>query len=355
VSTLLESAQEVEISLCFDSRCDAAWDSFLAAHPAGHHEQSSRFAAERQRFGYSCDRIIAHRGGSIVGGAQVLVRGTRLGRSAHVQRGPLALADDAGVLRQITATFESLARKRNYRSVRIDSFLEATHVRAALEDSGFATSMAWGGNSCSERIPLAMADSQLIERMHYNVRRYLSRLLDDANIEVRHGTAETIEDFYFLLEKTASHQQFPIFPRSYFEYLHAMFGRRAPHFLAYHGGQPVAGVFNPIVAHTMYYGWGGIDRSTIAAKRPINLLLHFRVAQWARAAGCRYYDLAGTSQFKRQLGIEQVLWPPPYRRFFGRGARLHRAVLETSWSNATLRTRLKAIHARLGFAKRVPM
>jgi peptidoglycan pentaglycine glycine transferase (the first glycine) len=348
--TRLTSSVEVATA---ETEC-LEWDAYLAQHPLGHHEQSSWYARNRQTYGYECDRIIVRRGRSIVGGAQILVRGRWPARVAHIPRGPLADEDDPGVLHHMIEVLTALARTRTYRAIRVDGFLEAAHVRDGLCKAGFEASEVWGGSSRSERIPLSLGDNELLNRMHYNVRRYVTRLSRRDDVEVRAGDASTVPDFHTLLRKTAEYQRFPTFPSEYFEYLQTVFGRRTPHFIAYHRDRPVAAVVNPIVGRTMYYGWGGIDRDSIAGKQQINLLLHFWAAGWAREAGCEYYDLAGSSQFKRQLGIEPVMWPAPLRRYFGAGAGLVRRLVDLSWRRPGIRHLVTGAKRRFRLSQPMP-
>ena len=72
-----------------------AWDTFLAEVPGGHHVQTSLWAQVKAESGWRPVRVVATRGGTIVGGAQLLVRPLAFSRCvAYVAKGPVVFATE---------------------------------------------------------------------------------------------------------------------------------------------------------------------------------------------------------------------------------------------------------------------
>src|SRR6187551_2148455 len=107
------------VSLAVDDDCplhvavshgavDPEWDDFVAKTRAGHHLQTSRWGQVKATVGWRAKRLIARRGGLIVGGCQVLMRRVPLvGSVAYVPRGPLT-AEPGGALDAILAGLREL-------------------------------------------------------------------------------------------------------------------------------------------------------------------------------------------------------------------------------------------------------
>lgn len=311
------------------SACD--WDSFLARSDHSHHEQSSRYGANRVEFGFECDRIVIRSGGAVVGGAQILSVPTPIGRAATILRAPIAMNDDSSVLSEIAMQIDGLAKRRRFASVRVDTFPTQNAARGALEQAGFVSTVAWYREKRSAVIPLAADDDALLAQMHKNVRYYVRRA-DRVGLNVKASPNASIEEFYELHEMTAKYQGFPVFPIHYFRYLWDIFGRTGRMCIvsAYSGDRPIAAIANMITGGRMYYGWGGMDRSDAAKKMGSNYLLHVTAMQIARDRDCTHYDLSGDQAFKRQLAVEYVMWPKPMRKIYGWGRALKWRAMQLS-------------------------
>lgn len=338
------------------SNDDLAWDAFLAGHAFGHHEQSSAYARLRAAYGFGSDRILLRSHGRVVGGAQFLLQRTPVGTFARIQRGPLALNDDPGLLKTVVAAIIEHCERQHYVSVRIDTFSAQLRARQSLVDAGFEVSTDWCDRHVSYVIPLTLSEDELLPRMHYNVRRYVRRARTKHNIRIRSGCDDSFEDFYGLHRKTAEHQAFPTFPRSYFQYVREMLQPvgRAMHFVGYVDDAPVAAVFNCAVGDTMYYGWGGMDRGESSRRLHAYYPVHLAAAEWARQAGYKCYDLCGNQFFKRPLAIDEIDWPCPLRRLFGPVRGIRKALMKATWE-WPLATRLTRRLARqLGLPSQLP-
>lgn len=335
---------------------DQEWDDFLSNCDYGHHEQCSRYAVDRSIYGYQCHRVVVKSGGVVVGGAQILVQSTPLGNFAHIQRGPLAVADDPRVLRQVVQALEATARLNAYRSVRVDLFSHQTTARRALEEAGFSCSSFRSCGLSSVTVPLSLTDDELLARMHKKVAYEVRRALKNG-VTVEAGGEELIGRFYELHQASSGHQAFPIFPREYFDYLWRLLGPagKVRIFIAYDNGKPVAGLFNTIVADHMYFGWGGMSRATEARKLRVNYLLHLTAMAWARAHGCLRYDFAGTEPFKQWFAVEIMPWPHALRKLYGPLAGLRWKMMELAAATPFCRRAVNELLGKMGLRPRMPL
>jgi peptidoglycan pentaglycine glycine transferase (the first glycine) len=326
---------------------DEAWDAFVSGQEDGHHEQSSAFARHRIARGFGCDRVVLLENGTIIGGAQILFQDAAFGKYGEILRGPLSRHQSPDILREVIRRIRSIARERSYAAISVQTFIEQAEARRVLESNGFSSTSVWADARRSYRIPLDRTDEELLQAMHYNVRRYTKRLLSDPEVCVNIGDGRTIGHFYDLHRQTAAFQGFPIFPAEYFENLWRTFGaaQRVQHFVAYHRNRPIAAVFNTIVRGTMYYGWGGIDRGE-ERRLHANLLVHLTAARWARERDCGYYDLCGTERFKQQLGIEVAQWPLTQRALFGSGRAFRAGLMRLTWARPLLRRGVTRVRGR---------
>lgn len=334
---------------------DEEWDAFVAAHPDGHHEQSSAFARSRSACGFLCDRVIVREGGLIVGGCQILSQRTPLGIMALALRSPLSIDDNPSYLGQVMTEIDAVAKRRPYSCVRVELLPTQIASHRALEAAQFRSSAAWFGTRPSLVIPLSQSDEEVLSRMKPKG-RYNLRVAQRAGLIVRMGDVADIGDFFSLHEATASFQGFPTFPRSYFDYVWRMFGEagKASLFLAHHGDKPIAAIFNTIVGNRMYYGWGGMNRDPDQRKLMANYLLHYAAVGWARKRGCTHYDLVGVTDFKEKLAREEIQWPLAQWKFYGPIREIRYRLMNLTWSVPALRRSVDAVARRAGLRAPIP-
>ncbi|NHA15372.1 peptidoglycan bridge formation glycyltransferase FemA/FemB family protein [Thioalkalivibrio sp. XN279] len=342
---------------------EAAWDAFLGRHPFGHHEQSSLYGQLRSAYGYDSDRVILKQGGEVVGGAQVMWRSTPIGRIGIVQRGPLSLNDDAGLLAQVMDQLDGFAREHRISILRVETFAQQHAAREVLVAKGFESRTDWWGEHLTSRIEVSGSDQDVLARMKPKG-RYNIRLARRLGVEVRTGSRDSLDEFYALYSMSAAHKGFGMFDRAYFEYLLDVFGPsgRVQQFVAYHDNRPVAALFNTVVGEHMLYGWGGVDRSDDVRKLMAGYLLHFKAMQWARDHGCRFYDLLGISEtstggltrFKTRIAPEHFRWPVTMWKYYGPLASVRSTATQVAWSMPTLRNLVIRAGRRLGLHETMP-
>lgn len=186
--------------------------------------------------------------------------------------------------------------------------------------------------------------------------RYNIRVAERSGVTVHRDDATALDDFYALHLSTAAHHGFPVFPREYFDHVWRMFGAtgRAQLFLACHREKPIAAILNTIAGGRAYYGRGGVDRDPAHRKLMANYLLHVGAMQRARVHSCTHYDLVGVTEFKENLGRDEIRWPPPLRKHYGTMIGLRGALTEFFWSNTVMRRIVDAIARKKKLRLRLP-
>jgi peptidoglycan pentaglycine glycine transferase (the first glycine) len=330
------------------------WDAFVASHPEGYQEQTSGYAEHRAQYGFECDRVIIREGGGIIGGAQVLVQPTPLGRHARVLRAPLAVDND--VLRKVIEQLEELAIEKSYVSMRVDTFPNQWAARTALDHAGFHPSSAWFGERPSCVVPLRYSDDELLSRVRQRKARYNIRLAQREGVEVRLEDGECIGDFYTLRSMSVEHNGHLIFPQSYYQYIWNLFrpSKRVQLLVAHHDGEPLATLFNAMIGDRMYLIWLGTNRDEELKKLKAGYLLHYEALVHARNAGCTLCDFIGVSDFKKRISRDEIQWPLPQWKFFGAFRSMWRQLLETAWSRPRIRYQVNKMARFAGLRPSMP-
>jgi peptidoglycan pentaglycine glycine transferase (the first glycine) len=321
-----------------DTTYPSEWDHFVATQSLGHHEQCSQYANERANFGFDHTRITVRRGGELLAGAQLLWQSTPLGGFGQLRRGPLAMRDDPALLSEVVSQIDRRAADQHLMSVRVDTLPEQAAARQALCSHGYTPSHTWGRGKVSLVIPVQHSSGDLLSMMKPKD-RYGVRRAERERVNVRIGNDAALRDFYYLHQKTASHQGFRVFPQRYFESLARQFASdgHVQWFVAYQEERPLAAIVNWIIGNRMIYTWGGIDREPSVAKLMANYLLHIRAYEWARQRGLQKYDLSGDSPFKRKFPVEEEVWPVALRKCYGALSGWRRTMIEMCGRNLKLR------------------
>jgi peptidoglycan pentaglycine glycine transferase (the first glycine) len=303
---------------------DDEWDTFVANHPDGHHEQCSGFSRQRERFGFHVERLVLRHGTTIVGGAQILRRKTTLGHFGFLFRAPLVSSGYDDALSCLGKAILIHAERKGYAGLRVELFPNQVQAQDELAFLGCSPISVTEGDSLSCIVPLAVRRGELTATMHYNVRRYSGEHRSQSGLRIENAGREGLLEFHRLYSATSDFHSFPRFPRTYFDYLWDVFGAKGKLYclLALLDGEPIAGIVNTVVGSRMYYGWGGMVRRPSARRAVPNYPLHLAAMQIARARGLTHYDFTGTSPFKRQFAASPSKWPAPMQQYFGKLSQL---------------------------------
>lgn len=273
---------------------DPAWDNFLRATPLGQFQQSGLWARAKQIDGWRSYRVFLTEEDRIIGGFQILWRGTRLGRIGYVSKGPvLPEAQPDGVDFALDLLVDSV------RSLRLAALLVqppdlSRDLEPALTRRGFAPNRFMEIISASCWVPLA-GGTAAWERQISRSRLLQVRQAARRGVTIREGCEADTPKFFELMTSTCKRQGVHPNPSS-LEALQRLTGPfrvsgECRISFADCDGQPVACVLDLRFGERVTAwkkGWNG----AFADRHP-NSLLEYESLRWAAGLGSRYLDFAG--------------------------------------------------------------
>lgn len=341
---------ELTVSVSSSNR-DEAWDEFVATAPGGDHVQSSAWGRIKATNGFQAMRVVAERGGEIVGGAQLLVkRAPLLGGFGYVPRGPVLSGQDEAAAAAIVATLRRVARDHRVRHLVVQPSRHGEWLADRLPAWGFVPSAMSVAPTATVVIDLRPGHDELFGAMSKTTRKHVRRA-ERLGVQVRRGSAPDLAAFHRLLVASASRHDFQIYSLAYFEEMWRAFepDDHIALFMAEHDGALVsAHLVIPFgeVFLSKFAAWSGEHGDAYP-----NETLEWRMIAHAKEAGFRFYDFEGfdrdtaermsgdgsatqpqrsADSFKLKFGGSVVLLPtafdyfpnPVVRHTYGRAYRL---------------------------------
>jgi lipid II:glycine glycyltransferase (peptidoglycan interpeptide bridge formation enzyme) len=280
---------EVRVS---DETIDPAWDAFLAA-TGGEYPQTSMWARVKSGSGYQTRRIIAEHGGTIVGGAQLLLRRLRIvGAFGYVPLGPVLITEDLSLARSVVDEIRKLAKNEQLRFIAVQAPSNSRGATSALRDGGFSMLSPKLAPTASARINLSSDLSVIFSQMSATTRKHLRRS-ERAGVAVREGTSSDLATFHRLASATAHRRGFTA-PGE--DYLSRVWRAFAPSgnikiFVAEIVGEALSALSVIAFGNTVTcwrMGWAGKQTGVYP-----NEAMHWTAMRWAKSQGYRYFDLGG--------------------------------------------------------------
>ena len=277
------------------------WDRFVVSHPDGHVLQSSAWAELKSAFGWHAERITVRNDGSLVAGAQVLYRRLPTGiRIAYVPKGPLVDLADSETCRVLLDALHRQCRSHRAIMCKIEPDLHMDPspygawetFRELLRGYAFQP----GAQTIQPRrtilIDLDPGKDEIMRRMKSKT-RYNIRLAERKGVCVHHDREGDIDAFVWLMAVTGERNAFGVHAAAYYRRAYALLSSAgmACLFIATYEDQPIAGLMVFVCGHKAWYMYGGSGnehRETMP-----NYALQWAAICWAKARGCRSYDLYG--------------------------------------------------------------
>ncbi|MHB0874666.1 MAG: lipid II:glycine glycyltransferase FemX [Anaerolineae bacterium] len=266
----------------------AEWDAALAACGDASLLQTHAWGELKAAFGWRPLRV-RHEAGM----AQVLLRRTPVGTIAYVPRGPALPPGDAAALPRLLDAVHAACRGAGAFALKLEpSWRDGAAARETLARLGFRPSPQTVQPPSTVLVDLGGAEADVLARMRPKT-RYNVRLAAKKGVTVRQGGAADMARFAALTAETASRDGFSVHPAAYYERALSLFAPagRASLLLAEHEGETLAGLMAFAFGDTAYYLYGA------SSDRQRNLMptyaLQWEAMRWARAQGCRQYDLWG--------------------------------------------------------------
>lgn len=205
---LIESSDTEEglLSIWHSSaKSDASWDDFLMKTPLGQFQQSSMWAHVKEVDGWECLRVVATRNDQIIGGFQILWRGTFLGRIGYVSKGPIAVPETPGMIERLAVMMRNEAEKHKILALIVQPPDESLMTLAILSRHNFVQSNPMKVIESTYLIDVKM-DIGLREEKFSKTTRWKIRKAQKNGVLIREGDISDIPVFFNLMLATCKRQ-----------------------------------------------------------------------------------------------------------------------------------------------------
>ncbi len=347
---------EIKVS---DQLEDIEWDNFVAKTPFCHHEQISGFAKSRAKV-YKVFRILLFDGHEIVGGSQIFILQTRIGKVAEIRHGPIFREVTTEWVNKFIEALSREAKKRNIIKVKVLTVGCDEVIEEALKRNQFVPSEFRSSIGSTSLVDITLAEDELLSRVKKKT-RYNIRYAQKKGVKVIRGERCHITEFYEIHKNTAGYKDFPIFPIDYFHYLWDVYSKVNKIFIlhAFKDSTPLGSLILMPYGDRLCSLWGSAARLKPDAKA--GYLLDWEAILLAKEMGFKQYDLCGVetdyissaSEYKRGFGGTDYRYQDTLEHYYGFSPGLRRKLSNFLWDNQISRKIIKKIlyrnHPRLPF------
>lgn len=282
---------------------DPAWDTFVAATPGGHHAQTSEWARIKSTLGWKASRILLSRGNQILGGAQVLIRATKLGtKVGYVTKGPLFIEENSEMATLVLDQIIQISRENHCQLMAVQPPNNGHYLSGLLKDFQFCESSLELAPTASLVIDLRQGAESLLKKMKQKTRQHIFQS-QRAGVEVCEGCSSDLDTFYSLYLSTSKRQGFIPYHRGYFDILWKSFEpmKWISLLITCFAGEPISGQLLIPFGDTLLckmVGWSGKH----ADLRP-NEASYWASILWGIDHGFQYFDFEGVDP----RGVQAIL------------------------------------------------
>ncbi len=298
----------------------SGWQNFLASHPEAHLLQTAEWGEFKSAFGWQPLRIAVANTG-----AQVLLRRLPLGFSlAYIPRGPVG-SDWQALWPEVSRD----CRQHKAILIKVEPDVWESPGDTSLHAlNGFRPSSQTIQPPRTMVVSLEGDEETLLNRMKQKT-RYNIRLAQKKEVKVR--PSNDFRCFHDMMLATAARDGFDVHSLDYYRTAYSLFHPpgKCELLLAEYADQPLAALMVFAHGQRAWYFYGA--SSDLERNRMPAYLLQWEAMRWARAQGCREYDLWGipdASEGELEAGFEkrtEGLWGV-YRFKRGFGGQVKRTI-----------------------------
>jgi hypothetical protein len=277
----------------------AAWDRLVTATAGTDVTQLSVWARVRAVAGFRSVHLFARRDGTLIGGAQVLLRGVPgLGQIGYVAYGPVLDAPGSERAEAVRALTVGLTRLPGARMLFLQPAEGTDDVREALLELGFRPSSAGIAPVGSTRLDLDRSEDEIRAAFPPRLRSWTKRW-PEAGVAVRLGTEDDVP-VLARLQCTAADSQGYARPQRP-EYVRQMYAEltrtgNAALFIGEVHGTPVTADLVTMCGTTVRGRLSGFDRSGVGGRLSVPGATRWEIIRWAKRSGYRWLDFGGLSE-----------------------------------------------------------
>ena len=271
------------------------WNAFVAQAPSFALMQSYEWGGVKERLGWKTVRLAVLRQGQTVAAAQLLIKHAplRLFSFGYVPRGPLVDWEDEVATRVLLDALHSEAQRHKAVFVKIEPpLLNNSGTHRQLLRLGFRASSYTNQPRATIQVDLTRDLDDILKQMRKQTRRDIRRAVREG-VTVRMGDCEDLPAFCDLMRVTGRRSGFSSLIPEYYEQEGQAFAdnEQAALLMAfYHDRLLAVQMVFRLGEHAAFFHEGS---SGECADLGSNHLLVWEAIKWAKAQGCRTYDLWG--------------------------------------------------------------
>ena len=271
---------------------DPVWDGLVNNEPTGSFLQTAAWSIAKAKWGWHSKRVAVKRDGILVAGAQVLFRRLPLGRTiAYIPRGPIVPDNDSKLLEILLNEVHRVAKAEGALLLTVEpNWSTPTNGVEQLKALGFREASNTIQPNATIMLDLRPSEKEIMGQMHKKW-RYNIRLSGRKEVVVRVGNEDDIGTFFELTNITGERNEFGTRPLKYYQDVLSAFGENARLLIAEYQNQPLASILVVKTGKIGTYLYGA--SSNQERNRMPNHALQWAGMQWAREAGCHWYDFWG--------------------------------------------------------------
>ncbi|NLN75686.1 MAG: peptidoglycan bridge formation glycyltransferase FemA/FemB family protein [Armatimonadetes bacterium] len=283
------------------------FNDFIARFDTGDLLQSYEWGDLKAHGGWTPIRVLAEQDGEIVAAVSLLKRKLPKTRRCiiYAPRGPVLDTQNLPLLADFVAFLKQTAMSEGAILLKIDppAPVEDTVSADNLISVGFKEISAFGFGGTQPKCVMQLDLDKPIDEVMASFKekwRYNIRLADRKGVTVNIDcTKDDLPVFYGLLKETASRDGFLVRNLKYFEdmwdiLVPAGFMRLV---LTYYQDKPIAGAIAYLFGDKAMYTYGASSNEHRNVMP--NHLMQWRMIQWAKESGCKWYDFRGVSPKKQ--------------------------------------------------------
>ncbi len=297
------------------------WEHFLKNMPNPHLLQTAAWGELKKAFGWEPIYLVKGQTGALI-----LFRKLALGyHIAYIPKGPVG--ENWGAL---WPDVDTLCQQKKTVFLKVEPDLWEPIPEKALSEKlpGFIKSAHTIQPPRTILIDLKESEENILMRMKSKT-RYNIRLAGRKDVVVQKSA--DVKAFHQMMLTTGSRDEFGIHSLNYYQKAYACFAPQdaCALFIATYQDKPLAGLMAFAHGDTAWYFYGASTNQE--RNRMPTYLIQWKAIQWAKARGCRFYDMWGIPDFPEDVLEEKFtersdgLWGV-YRFKRGFGGEVRRAV-----------------------------
>jgi peptidoglycan pentaglycine glycine transferase (the first glycine) len=272
----------------------AAWDVFVNSQRRAHILQINAWGKLKHAYGWQVERVIITANSQIIAGAQLLFRPLpfRLGTMAYLPMGPYIAEDaPAGLASTLWLGIDAACHRYRAAFLKWEPGTFADEATPDFARLGFRESPQTIQPPRTVLIDISASDEAIMAGMNQGTRRKIRQSLKN-NIHYYEATRDDLPRFNAMMHTTGARNEFGVHEPAYYELAYDLFvPQQAALILAEHDGGLLAGIMVFAAGRTAWYLYGA--SSDLKRNLMATYGVQWQAIQWAKALGCRTYDLWG--------------------------------------------------------------